>query len=122
MQKYTVLLLYPDYMNEGGVETYLAHVTALSRADAITEARIEARDLDGNSECDDGDDFAVLMVMSGHIAEIFDMPPAEPVKVELGIAIEDERAYDAYYTRCETANVTPMPFGDWYAARAKEAL
>lgn len=43
-----------------------------------------------------------------------------PVKAQVGVDIEDEREYDAYFTRCEAANFTPMSFGDWHAARAKE--
>lgn len=67
LKPYSVLLLYPDYLAETyGEETYYAFVTAPSRDEAVTAARIEARDAEGNESCEDGEDFAVLLVTEGH--------------------------------------------------------
>ena len=42
MSPYTVLLLYPDYLNDNGDETYLAHVEAAGPHEAVAAARQEA--------------------------------------------------------------------------------
>ena len=44
MHPYTVLLLYPDYLNDNGDETYLAHVEAADPREAVTAARLAAAD------------------------------------------------------------------------------
>ena len=66
--KYTVLLLYPDYVQDGGegAETYLAYVEA---ADAPT-AQFLAQNLArlANAETIESiDDFRVLAVFEGHL-------------------------------------------------------
>jgi hypothetical protein len=62
---YSVLLLYPDYANDSGTETYYAFVDAADPIDAVTQAQRQA------SEAQDGidiepDDFAALLVTQGH--------------------------------------------------------
>ncbi len=65
---YSVLLLYPDYANDGGKETYYAFVEAASPAAAVAEARRQA--LEANEWADGTDakarDFAPLLVTEGH--------------------------------------------------------
>ena len=72
MKKFTVLLLYPDYLASNyGEETYLAHMTAKSVPRAIVAAQREAFD-ENKLEPDDGEpiDFAPLMVIEGHHDDI----------------------------------------------------
>jgi hypothetical protein len=63
---YSVLLLYPDYANDSGTETYYAFVDASDPIAAIAVAQrqvVEANDCVG---IDDPDDFAPLLVTAGH--------------------------------------------------------
>jgi len=62
---YSVLLLYPDYANDTGTETYYAFVEALDPIQAVALAQREAVTA---QECMDGDpeDFAALLVTPGH--------------------------------------------------------
>jgi hypothetical protein len=62
---YSVLLLYPDYANDTGTETYYAFVEALDPIQAVALAQREAVTA---QECMDGDpeDFAPLLVTPGH--------------------------------------------------------
>lgn len=47
-RKYTVLLLYPDYMTDAyGQETYAAHVEADSPRQALSKARRACKDANG---------------------------------------------------------------------------
>jgi hypothetical protein len=62
MSKYSVLLLHPDYANEGGDETYYAFVEAAHPKQAIEMAKKEA----GTHSDMCGDDFAALLVLPGH--------------------------------------------------------
>lgn len=66
MKEYSVLLLYPDYLNENGDDTYYAFVFAASPKDAVRKARRDAVE----SQLDDSEieeeDFAVLLVIEGH--------------------------------------------------------
>ena len=64
--KYSVLLLYPDYMNDDGTETYFAHVEADDVADAVKAAQIGAADAN-NCAPETADDFAELITFPGHI-------------------------------------------------------
>jgi hypothetical protein len=62
---YSVLLLYPDYANDSGTETYYAFVEALDPIEAVALAQREAviaqEGMNGNAE-----DFAALLVTPGH--------------------------------------------------------
>ena len=62
---YSVLLLYPDYANDSGTETYYAFVEALDPIEAVALAQREAvtsqEGMDGDPE-----DFAALLVTPGH--------------------------------------------------------
>ena len=63
-KKYTVLLLYPDYIaSDYGQETYLAHVEAHSANGAVLVARNEVAGIYGETH---GSDFYVLLVIKGH--------------------------------------------------------
>jgi hypothetical protein len=62
---YSVLLLYPDYANDGGDETYYAWVEAPDPVEAVTVARRQAL------AAQEGlifppDDFTPLLVTEGH--------------------------------------------------------
>jgi len=60
---YSVLLFYPDYMQQNGDDTFYTFVKAESKARAIALARKEA--LAENDECENMDDFSVLLVLEG---------------------------------------------------------
>jgi hypothetical protein len=62
---YSVLLLYPDYANDSGTETYYAFVEALDPIEAVALAQREAVRA---QECMDSapEDFAALLVTPGH--------------------------------------------------------
>lgn len=65
MPKFTVLLLYPDYLASNyGQETYLAHVGAKNPDMAVREAQRRAKE--DNKTVDNKDDFFPLAVFSGH--------------------------------------------------------
>ena len=62
---YSVLLLYPDDVNDGGSETYYAWVKALDPIAAVAEAQRQA--LATNEWTDrEPDDFVPLLVIEGH--------------------------------------------------------
>jgi hypothetical protein len=66
---YSVLLLYPDYANDSGLETYYAFVKAPSPLEAVAQAQRQA------VEAQDGvvfppDDFAPLLVTEGYHAAL----------------------------------------------------
>lgn len=66
---YSVLLLYPDYANDSGLETYYAFVNAPSPLEAVAQAKRQA------VAAQDGvvfppDDFAPLLVTAGHQAAL----------------------------------------------------
>jgi hypothetical protein len=69
MPKYSVLLLYPDYMAETyGEDTYFAHVTAVDPIEAVRRAQIQAlnaqpRYIRKGSKVED---FKPLLVIAGH--------------------------------------------------------
>lgn len=65
---YTVLLLYPDYMNVTGHETYHCHVEAKTPKQAVFFAQFEASK--ANAECEDKKDFIALAVYDGHQTDI----------------------------------------------------
>jgi hypothetical protein len=62
---YSVLLLYPDYANDGGTETYYAFVEATDAIDAVAVAQRQAAAAQV-VEIDDPTDFAPLLVTQGH--------------------------------------------------------
>jgi len=62
---YSVLLLYPDHINEGGTETYYAWVEASDAIQAVAQAQREAV---AANDCvlSEQQDFAPLLVTEGH--------------------------------------------------------
>ncbi len=75
MRKFTVLLLYPDYIASNyGPETYLAHVEAKDRVGAIEQGQLQAAS-DFYTEFDTDDsvaaDFFPLAVFEGHLEESY---------------------------------------------------
>jgi hypothetical protein len=66
---FSILLLYPNSDNEGGAETYLAHVSAANKKQAIMLARDEACKLN-EWKLERARDFPVLLVAEGYIADL----------------------------------------------------
>ncbi len=67
LKPYSVLLLYPDDVNDGGTETYYAFVEAPDPIDAVAVARRKAvAAQEESAECYDPDDFTPLLVIQGH--------------------------------------------------------
>lgn len=67
LKKFSVLLLYPDYIADAfGQETFYAHVRALDSVDAV--ARAQRRAVRHNNQVDVGNetDFYPLLVLRGH--------------------------------------------------------
>jgi hypothetical protein len=62
---YSVLLLYPDYANDSGTETYYAFVEALDPIEAVATAQLEAVTAQDGAD-GDPEDFAPLLVTPGH--------------------------------------------------------
>ncbi len=62
---YSVLLLYPDYANDSGTETYYAFVEALDPIEAVATAQREAVTAQDGVDVDP-EDFAPLLVTPGH--------------------------------------------------------
>ena len=62
---YSVLLLYPDYANDGGHETYYAWVEAADWDTAVAEAQRQAVAANDCVEIDSAD-FVPLLVTEGH--------------------------------------------------------
>ena len=67
LKPYSVLLLYPDYANENGNDTYFAHVETANATDAVEAALQEA--YEQNDEIS-ADDFALLAVFDGHLENL----------------------------------------------------
>ncbi len=72
MKKYSVLLLYPDYIAENyGEETYLAHVFGINPSTAVVHARIECAESNEIIEdVYDLEDFKVLAMFKGHHVDL----------------------------------------------------
>ncbi len=69
MQKFTVLLLYPDYLSSDfGHETFMTTVEAPDPDHAVVTARKEAREANRN-QCE-GEDFYCLCVIAGEHNDI----------------------------------------------------
>ena len=64
---YSVLLLYPDHINDSGTETFYAFVQATDAIAAVAQAQRQAAAAQEGRETDP-DDFAALLVMQGHHA------------------------------------------------------
>ena len=64
-EPYSVLLLYPDYANHSGNETYYAFVTASDPLDAVAKAQQKAAAAQEGIDIQP-DDFAPLLVTEGH--------------------------------------------------------
>ena len=65
-ESYSVLLLYPDYANDGGTETYYAFVNAADPIEAIAVAQRQAAAAQKGVEINDLTDFLPLLVTQGH--------------------------------------------------------
>jgi hypothetical protein len=64
---YSVLLLYPDYLDDTGYQTFFAHVEGRDAAEAVRAARRKA--VCAQSEpVEDPTDFHPLLVIEGHHA------------------------------------------------------
>lgn len=72
MIKYTVVLLYPDYMTGNfGQDVFVAHVEALDTDQAISSAQDKAFDANA-SACMDSHDFALVVMFGGwHEPELY---------------------------------------------------
>ncbi len=64
---YSVLLLYPDYANDSGTETYYALVKAVDPIEAVALAQRKAATAQEGVEMEPGD-FTPLLVTQGHCA------------------------------------------------------
>jgi hypothetical protein len=62
---YSVLLLYPDYANDNGTETYYAFVEASDPIEAVAAAQRQAVAAQDGVDIEP-DDFAPLLVTQGH--------------------------------------------------------
>jgi hypothetical protein len=62
---WSVLLLYPDYANDSGTETYFAFVEASDPIDAVARAQRQAAEAQEGIDIEP-DDFAPLLVTQGH--------------------------------------------------------
>lgn len=66
MNKYTVILLRPDYIADTfGHDTYIAHVTASDADNAVLSAQLDVFGADGE-QADDYRDYHPLAVFRGH--------------------------------------------------------
>ncbi len=65
MNRYSVLLLYPDYLDDSGSETYYAFVEAPNSVEAVALAQRQALTAQ-DGEIDDPRDFHPLLVTLGH--------------------------------------------------------
>jgi len=66
MNKYTVILLRPDYIADTfGHDTYIAHVTASDADNAVLSAQLDVFGADGE-RADDRRDYHPLAVFRGH--------------------------------------------------------
>lgn len=63
---FSVLLLYPDYANDSGTETYYAFVEAVDPDEAITLAQRAAIAANEGLEIQEEEDFTPLLVTQGH--------------------------------------------------------
>lgn len=73
--KYTVLLLYPDYLASNyGEDTYLAHVESDNPPNALCAAQREASSANQKDNAVDCDieltDFRPLLVAAGHLDDL----------------------------------------------------
>jgi hypothetical protein len=69
MNRYSVLLLYPDYANDTGIETFYGWTAAATPVQAVAQVQKEATAANGN-EIYDPADFAPLLVMEGHVEAV----------------------------------------------------
>ena len=70
MDKYTVILLYPDYIaDEFGKETYTGWVLARTVEEAIAITQREAAQ-DAGRDCEAENDFLAVAVFEGHLRNI----------------------------------------------------
>ena len=66
MNKYTVILLYPDYLADTFGQTYIAHVQTRTVDEAIKKVQMEVAKGDKYN----ADNFRCLYVFSGHLFDI----------------------------------------------------
>jgi hypothetical protein len=67
LKRFSVLLLYPDYMRADEAETYLAHVVAKDPEKAIAKAQKKAAK---PNDVDSPDDFLPLLCCEGHVEDL----------------------------------------------------
>jgi len=67
LQPYSILLLYPDYLDDTGYETFYAFVEAADPIDAVATAQRQAATAQACA-IDDPTDFHPLLVTAGHHA------------------------------------------------------
>lgn len=73
MQKYTAVLLRPDYLAEQyGIDTYVATVEADSMKGAVEKAQEEVFQADSadGMHCGSADDYALVLLFHDHITPI----------------------------------------------------
>lgn len=63
---FTVVLAYPDYLDETGVETYLEWSNEPTVLEAVQDVQRQAAKAQADRDIDP-DDFAVVVVFAGHI-------------------------------------------------------
>jgi hypothetical protein len=67
LKPYSVLLLYPDYANENGNDTYFAHVETADATDAFEAAQQQACEQNNDIP---SDDFALLALFDSHLENL----------------------------------------------------
>ena len=67
VKPFSVLLLYPDYANDSGTETFYAFVQATDAIAAVSQAQRQAVAAQEGAEAEP-EDFAALLVTQGHHA------------------------------------------------------
>jgi hypothetical protein len=68
MKKYTVILLYPDYLRAQHCETYMAHISCVGDAqEAIQVAQRRARHV---NSAERAEDFAPVACFKGHLEDL----------------------------------------------------
>lgn len=69
MKKYTVILIYPDYLADNyGEEFYIAHVEAETTSRALALAQKYAFESNGGANFPE--DFALCAIFHGHLEDV----------------------------------------------------
>jgi hypothetical protein len=69
MKKFTVILLYPDYITNSGMvcETYIGHILSTSKEFAAEKVQAHLAHV---NDADEPEDFKVLHVFAGHLEDL----------------------------------------------------